>query len=173
MQNDYNTNARFARQARMIVCLALIPVDDVVDAFGELSDELPLAFKPLLLYFQQTYIGRTRPYGRAKPQYDLAFWNINVRITDGLVRTTNGAESWHARLKSIFNCDHPSMWKFIQHLQHEENYIYTRIVRLDAGDAPDPGKKYLDHTKRLLHLINNPHSNIMDQLENLAHNIKL
>ncbi|CAF4506010.1 unnamed protein product, partial [Didymodactylos carnosus] len=85
MQNDYNTNARFARQAH---------------AFGELSDELPLAFKPLLLYFQQTYIGRTRPYGRAKPQSDLAFWNINVRITDGLVRTTNGAESWHARLKS-------------------------------------------------------------------------
>ncbi|CAF1154932.1 unnamed protein product, partial [Didymodactylos carnosus] len=53
MQNDYNTNARFARQARMTACLALIPVDDVVDAFGELSDELPLAFKPLLLYFQQ------------------------------------------------------------------------------------------------------------------------
>ncbi|CAF1489156.1 unnamed protein product [Didymodactylos carnosus] len=114
MQNDYNTNARFARQARMIACLALISVDDVVDAFGELSDELPLAFKPLLLYFQQTYIARTRPYGsRAKSQYDLAFWNINVRITDDLVRTTNGAESSYARLKSLFNCDHPSMWKFI------------------------------------------------------------
>jgi len=37
-----------------------------------------------------------------------------------LMRTNDQTEAWHRRLKSVIQCEHPSLWIFIQSLQNRD-----------------------------------------------------
>ena len=70
-------------------------------------------------------------------------------ILEQLMRTNKQAEAWHRRLKSVIQCEHPSLWIFIQSLQKEENYIHCQILQLNAAHKSLQSKKYLDDNKQL------------------------
>ena len=122
-------------------------------------------------YFEDTYIGRRRPNGCATPRFPTDLWNMHFRTINELVRTNNQAEAWRRRLKSVIQCEHPSLWIFIQSLQKEENYIHCQILQLNAGHKSLQSKKYLDHNKRLKNLLLSPHQTLLTQLEALAMNL--
>ena len=92
-------------------------------------------------YFEDTYIGRRRPNGRATPRFPIDLWNMHFRTINELMCTNNQAEAWHRRLKSVIQCEHPSLWIFIQTLQKEENYIHCQILQLNAGHKSLQSKK--------------------------------
>nr|CAD2172578.1 unnamed protein product [Meloidogyne enterolobii] len=69
-QNHYNTNPEFALNSRMIVSLAFVPQNDLLEALNMLENYLPLELEPILAYFTNTYIGRIRNNGtRAPPTF--------------------------------------------------------------------------------------------------------
>ena len=87
------------------------------------------------------------------------------------MRTNNTVESWHRRLSSIIQCQHSTLWTFINSLKNEEHFIHCQLGRMNAGEKIEPNKKYLNYSKRLHHLIMHPLPTLLEQLDSLAHNI--
>ncbi len=132
---------------------------------------LPQILEPLLNYFEDTYVGRRRPNGRATPQFRIDLWNMYERTLNQSMRTNNQAEAWHRRLNSVVQCEHPSLWMFLESLQKEENYIRCQIVKINAGQTSPQCKQYLDYNKRLKNLLLSPHPTLLEQIKGIALNL--
>ncbi len=109
---------------------------------------------------------------RRRPMFSIDFWNMFDRTTQSSMRTNNSAEAYHRRINSTFQCAHPTLWVFIQKLINEENAIHADLVHIKAGQEP-PNKKNERFEKRLIHLITNPHDDILIQIDSVANNISL
>ena len=81
------------------------------------------------------------------------------------MRTNNQAEAWHRRFNSFIDCEHPSLWNFLQSLQKEENYIHCQLVNINAGQSTIQSRKYLVYNKCLKNLLTSPHSTLVRQLD--------
>ncbi|CAM4838718.1 unnamed protein product, partial [Rotaria magnacalcarata] len=148
-------------------CISISSTSDVNQGFDDLYGCLPSILEPVLDYFEDTYIGRRRPNGRATPRYPVNLWNMHQRTINNSMRTNNQAEAWHRRLNSVIQCEHPSLWIFIQSLQKEENYIRCQLVKVNAGQSTLQTKKYLDYSKRLKNLLISPHPTLLRQIEGI------
>ncbi|CAF3132957.1 unnamed protein product [Rotaria sp. Silwood2] len=148
-KNNYETDSKFANNVNKIAALAFLKPTDVHQGFNELYLSLPPMFQPLMDYFEDTYLGRRCPNGRATPRYPIELWNMYQRTIDDSMRTNNLAEAWHRRFNSVVQFQHPSLWIFIQSLRKEENYIHCQIVKVNAGHATLQKKKYVDYSKHL------------------------
>ena len=93
------------------------------------------------------------------------------RTMNNSMRTNNQPEAWHRRLNSVIDCEHSSLWNFIQSSQTEENYIHCQIVKVNSGQSTVQTKKYLDYNKRLKNLLTSPHHTLLRQLEYVALNL--
>ncbi|CAF4495412.1 unnamed protein product, partial [Rotaria magnacalcarata] len=150
LKTNYENDSKFACDVNKIAALAfLLPSDvnqgfddlygsalafllpsDVNQGFDDLYGSLPSILEPVLDYSEDTYIGRRRPNGRATPRYPVNLWNMHQRTINNSMRTNNQTEAWHRRLNSVIQCEHPSLWIFIQSLQKEENYIRCQLVKV-------------------------------------------
>ncbi|CAF4381539.1 unnamed protein product [Rotaria socialis] len=108
---------------------------DVNQGFSDLYGSLTFILEPVIDYFEDTYIGKRRPNGCATPRYPVDLWNMHKRTIKNSMRTNNQVEAWHRRLNSVIQCEHPSLWIFIQSLQKEENYIRCQLVKVNAALA--------------------------------------
>ena len=168
---NYETDSKFAHDVNKIGALAFLLPGDVQQGFDNLYSALPPIVEPLLDYFEDNYIGRRRPNGRATPRYPVELWNMRERTLNDAMRTNNNAEAWHRRFNSVIDCEHPSLWVFIQSIQKEENYIHCQLVKTNAGQSSQQSKKYLDYNKRLKALLATPHSTLLRQVEFIALNL--
>ncbi|CAF1600090.1 unnamed protein product [Didymodactylos carnosus] len=123
----------FAHNVSKIAALAFLQPADVSQGFADLHNSSPPMLHPLLDYFEDTYIGRQRSQGRCKPMFSVEFWNMHQRTTDLSMCTNNSAETWHRRLNSIIQCQHPTRWAFIESLQNEEHFIHCQLIKLNSG----------------------------------------
>lgn len=61
-------------KCKMLIALAFVPENDVINAFNVLENELDDRFEPLISWFVSTYIGRIRGNGtRANPIFPYHF----------------------------------------------------------------------------------------------------
>ena len=171
MKTNYKTDSKFAYDVSKIGALALLLPGDVQQGFDNLYSALPPIVEPLLDYFEDNYIGRRRPNRRATPRYPVELWNMRERTLNDAMRTHNNPEAWHRRFNSVIDCEHPSLWVFIQSIQTEENYIHCQLVKTNAGQSSQQSKKYLEYNKRLKALLVTPHSTLLRQVEFIALNL--
>lgn len=93
LQSEYNTNAEFAFNFRLIIALAFLPEDSVLEAYEELmgtdffTDNEP-AYKAkleeFLTYFQATYLFSFDRLGQKKPPlFDISLWNVYSETLSG------------------------------------------------------------------------------------------
>ena len=116
----------FAHHVNKIAARAFLPLNDVGTDFDDFLNSLPPILHPLLNYFEDTYLGRHRSQRRSNPLFKIKLWNMNQRTTDLLMRINNSAEAWHRRLSSVTQCQHPTLWIFINNLKNEGHYIYCQ-----------------------------------------------
>ena len=171
LKTNYENDSKFAYDVNKIAGLAFLKSCDVNQGFDDLYSSLPSIMEPLLDYFEDNYIGRRKPNGRATPRFPVELWNMFNRTMNDSMRTNNQAEAWHRRFNSVIDCEHPSLWNFLQSLQKEENYIHCQIVKVNAGQAILQTKKYLDYNKRLKNLLTSPHPTLIKQIECVALNL--
>ncbi|CAF4863424.1 unnamed protein product, partial [Rotaria sp. Silwood2] len=165
-QNKCENEPEFSHNIHKIAALVFLKPDDVVKGFEDLSMDLGDEDQAVLDYFEETYIGRLRAnHTRRKPLFIIDFCNMFHRTTQSLMRTNNSAEAYHRRINSIFQCSHPILWVFLPKLIDEQNATHTDIVDIKSGQAPKSKKKNERFEKRLLHLISNPHQDILTQLD--------
>ncbi|CAM4988623.1 unnamed protein product [Rotaria socialis] len=43
------------------------------------------------------------------------------------MRTNSGADAWHRPLSSIIQCQHPTLWIFINNIKIEEHFIHCQL----------------------------------------------
>ena len=92
------------------------------------------------------------------------------RTTQVSIKTNNGAEAYHRRIGSVIQCAHSTLWIFLQKLIDEENAIHVNILQIKAGQ-PQRKNKNERLEERLLHVISNPHLDIMAQIDAVSYNI--
>ena len=91
----------------------------------------------LVLYFENTYIGRTLPVGSCqRALFPIEMWNYQFDTPFGLPRTTNIVEAWHRSFNATVGCNHPSIWKFIASLKREQGLVDVRQAKFIAGAQP-------------------------------------
>lgn len=95
LKTRYGLDVVFAHEVRMLMALAFIPPDQVIEAFEyfernaetlsvvkQNADENVKSF--VTKYFANHYIGKMRPNGvRGKPQFDIQLWNVHQSTLNG------------------------------------------------------------------------------------------
>lgn len=174
LQTRYANDAEFALQIRMIAALSFVPKDKVVDAFERLVNLLPEDAEPVIDYFEDNYIGRSRRNRRTNPKFHHDLWNCYKRVVDGANRTNNAVEAWHRRFGSaIIMCNHPSIWKFIDGIKSEQKTMQSQIERYLSGEERPRKSAYQDIDRRILSIVNDYiNRDVLDYLRGIAHNLK-
>lgn len=128
-----------------LMALPFVPTDDLQAALDILRSDLPHAnsdVRPLLdqleCYFFHTWV---------RGDFSPTIWNCYHSFS---FRTTNHVEGWHRKFNSKIKIAHPTIFKFLRHLQEEERSVATRMLLLDNGHRLQPMlKKYRDLNSRI------------------------
>jgi len=138
-----------------------VPVEDVSSCFEELVEAMPPHphMDELLNYFEHSYIKGRRLAGRRQQYRPAIFppesWNQRQSAVDGISRTTNIAEGWHHSLHSLFLCDHPSMWVFLDGLKKDMTLQKAGFLQGIAGSQRRPKHTYVQLKQRVQGAVDN------------------
>ena len=164
---------------KMLAAIAFVQAPNVSDAFESLSEraeDLELErFEDLLLYFEDTYIGRRRRAGRRRPLFAPNVWSVRERTNQGLPRTNNQLEGWHNGIQGVFDGKNSTIWKCCKALKKEQALQHFSLVQKRAGaEIRIQSKKYAAINTRLRRLIQNE-ANVqnIDFLRSVAYNLEL
>lgn len=183
MQERYQNDQTFSYHIRKLLALSFVKPDDVKryyetliksEYFVENKDYL----KPLLEYFEPTWIQKVGRLGRMKaPKFPIELWNCFDCVVDDLPRTNNAIEGWHRGFSSKLNCSHASLWKFLYALQVEQSFTENKISDIIAKKiVPITKDKYVKLNERILKIVSDYDNSDVDEieyLESLALNIRL
>lgn len=95
-------------------------------------------------YIEATYVrGRIRGNLQGAPLFAPRMWNTYTSVLQGIHRTNNMAESWHAKFLKMIVTPHSSLWKFIDFMKKDEKDINILITQLEGGHSniKYPGRK--------------------------------
>ncbi|XP_072177746.1 uncharacterized protein [Diadema setosum] len=171
----YLADNEFRVQARMIAAIAFVPLADVERAFGALSEIAPPELRPVLNYFEDTYVGRPQIRGneRAPPRFPQLMWNVHEATLEGSSRTNNHVEGWHRRFQVGVGADHQTFWKFLEKVKQEQSLQEMTIVQAQAG-APAPARRreYEQINRRLVRLVEGyANRDILEFLRGVSYNL--
>ena len=174
LQQRYNNGQEFSLHLRMLCVLTfyhqmmLYKVLKIwINYQGEVDN--------LLECFEDTYICRHR---RNAPRRTAMFlvvpWNMFHRTDGEIPRTNNSVEGWHRSFQPHVSSCHPILWKLLQILQNEENYIRVKIIRNEVGHPAEPQRRrYMDCNRRILAIVDDfPNWETLSYLRSIAHNLK-
>lgn len=118
-KNNYNQDAEFAHKMKMLLALAFVPPEDVIQAFDSFLEQNLFSdtVNEVLDYFEDNYIGRLDSRsknitGRRDPRYTIKEWNVYEAVQQGFPRTNNNVEGWHNGFMKLVGSEHPSIWCF-------------------------------------------------------------
>jgi hypothetical protein len=183
MKTQYDSDPDFQHKIKLFIALAFVPVEYVTNAFDILLDNEDLCYtdiKPLIEYFEQTWIGKMERKERRPPMYEHSLWNFYERTIHGQQRTNNVVEGWHSSMGKTFQAKEPSVWAFIDGLVKEQSLQEMKINQELAGynEQNNNKKKYKDKNARLRTVVSRFADNFEDSaqyifnyLEQVAYNI--
>lgn len=173
LQNRYQESEEFAVHVRMIAALAFVPLRDVVRAFEELQEHVSREVDPVLMYFEDSYIGRKRGRHRVEPMFKHNIWNVNERALNDLPKTNNNVEGWHRKMKTAMGASHPTIWCFLNIMKKEQAITNLTLNQEAAGNVPDkPRKQYKLCAQRIKVLVETySPDNIINFLRGVSHNL--
>ena len=67
----------------------------------------------------------------------------------GLARTNNICEGWHHGLQSLFSCQHPTMWKFMDGILKDCNSNKSILLQAVTGTQQPRRKRYCELQERV------------------------
>jgi len=107
---------------------------------------------------------KCRGRSRRAATFPISFWNMTARVKNNMHHTNNNIEAWHRKLNCAFQRTHPNLWTFMDKLVKEENNIHSDIINAMSGRQP-PKRQNESLNNRLNNLVQNPHTDVQDQLK--------
>lgn len=176
LKNEYETNGDLRMQIRSLPALAMVPPEDVANSFDLLAESMPENEKivELLSYFEHTYIQGRRRVGRGRnfgpAIFPIETWNHYQTAVDGISRTTNAAEGWHYGIQSLFQCSHPTMWKFLNGISKDILIQKTSYLQGTAGTVVATPRRYRELKQLVINAVERYNStDVLTYLQALAH----
>ena len=130
---------------KRLKALAFIIPNDVVIGFKLIQAEAPLAFSPMLVYFEKYLIGKLvgkTTNLRKIPCFPIKLWNCYSRVLNDRERTNNTIESWHKQFEN--DCGkHPIVNKLVEQMRVEQKNTEIVFKQIQSGDI---------YVKKLAHL---------------------
>ena len=122
LKEQYQNDESLRIWVRMIIALAFLPVDKVVDVFVDLCCEKPdyAEVEAFADYVLENYIDTLI--------FPIHMWN-HFEEND---RTNNPVEGYHSKLKKFLR-HHPNIWVFIKKIQSEESVATLKYLRIKDG----------------------------------------
>lgn len=182
----YDTSEDYSLSVRMLIALAFIPADRIVDVYNILKPTLPDECESLCEYLEDTYIlGRVmarpvrgRPPAQPRrnpPRFPPSLWSVHELFTEQLARTNNNIEAWHRRFETIVIRYHLGIYVTIKEFQKEQHHTDTQVSQLLAGRQPQaPRKKIRDREQRIQRIFDHyEERNPLEFIRGIAHNYTL
>ena len=173
LQSDYNSDHELALRIRFLPALAFVSSHDVREYFETVVGQLPMPkAQGLILYFEQTYIGRTLDGIYHEPIFPIEMWNQHQEVIQGIPKTTNAVEAWHRSYNATIGCYHPNIWRFIDALKREQGLVEVKHAKFIAGEKPTKRLKNKASEEALKTLIlGYLHRQPMEFVRGVAHRI--
>lgn len=180
LQIRYGSDSEFAIHVKMLLALAFVPVENVIESFETLiqteyyidNDDL----ESLVEYFE-TWVGKKARRGkRLEPIFALKMWNCYKLVIDDLPRTNNSCEGWHRAFSGRLRICHASIGLFINALKREQTLTEVAISQFEVGREIGTRKRrtYRDYDERLKVVVEDYYNrNIIDYLRSVALNINI
>lgn len=176
LKTDYETDDTIRGCVRCLPALSHVPAADVLAAFELLIETFPPheRLTELVAYFELTYIrGRRRP-GRgenyAPAVFPIQLWNQYDTAGQGIARTTNSVEGWHYGIQSLFMCQHPTLWIFLDGLMKDCQKQRTTYLQSVAGVQQEEKKQYRNLMERVKRVVQSyRQSDVLTYLFAIAH----
>ena len=166
----YTNNQQVRRFIKGLMALPFVPLDEIDHALDILRSNLPpntCPSRPLIDRLER-YFHRTWMTGSFSPVTWNCYMNFNLR-------TTNHVEGWHRKLNAKVKVAHPTIFKFIRHIQEEERSAANRMIELDNGHRVMPMvKKYKNLNRQIASLtiaLNNGEIELRDYLSAMSNQI--
>ena len=158
LKNLYETDVEFNTLVKSLPCLAFVSLVEVEERFNELAALFPDEenVQLLLFYFESTYIIHRGVGGLVREaRFPPEDWNFFLSAGQCLPKTTNCVEGFHNALKSMFLCQHTTIWTLFVGLRRD---IATHRLTLQQAlmENPEPPRrKYVELIERLARKVNN------------------
>jgi len=141
----YNESHCVRQFVKGLMALPFVPSDEMERALNFLRSDLPpldSPCRPLIDRLEQ-YFYRTWIDSRFSP----LVWNCYQNFD---IRTTNHVEGWHRKINAKVKVAHPTIYKFIRHIQDEESSVRIGMIQLDnLHRIPPMRRKYRELNQRL------------------------
>ena len=119
MQTTFQSDIKFRTIFKMIISLAYLPlnkIDDLFDALRNCNLAGSAIFEQYCDYFQNQWLPKKH------------LWYLWDRPDSET--TNNVVESWHNKFTTAVCISHPNIWKFLSHLQEEENFVRNMLTSI-------------------------------------------
>lgn len=145
----YRTNETFRLNCKMLLGLSYVPERDVQFALEVVSESFSPEMKPLVEYWESTYVGRR--IHNLRPRFDISIWNMFERLATDLPKSNNSVEAWHNAFAKTIQCHHPHLARFVTHLKKEQSTSEQYITRYRSGFRKEEynNSKYVQLRNRL------------------------
>lgn len=165
-KKQYDTEPDFASAMKILIALAFVPEEHVGSAFEVICERkmLPNVAKPLLQYFEETWIGERARLRDRPPKFCHSMWNLFELLETDVPITNNFIESWHNTFRLQVGAQKPTVWHFIKSLRQEQSLTELKINRELSGDPKARRVKvgYKDVKKRIRNIAGNFKANSTD-----------
>lgn len=175
LKTKYDDEEDFNIKMKMLSALAFVPVEDVISVFDQLMDEQfssdDAAVDNYLIYFQNTYIGKTIGRRFVRPLFNIERWSQYDAVKNNLPRTNNSVEGWHRGFEFMINKRQANIYDILRAFKDDEALTQFKITQLRSGAEPEPPrKKYASLNARLERVVSKYGSELYenDTLQYLA-----
>ena len=156
---------------RRLMMLAMVPTNDVPDAFNAIVDNIPdtLDMDPLLGYYEKTWIvGLSGRRARFPPES----WNQTDRVETDLNRTNNYCESFNKTFADVVGHSNPTIFNFLSAVQLEQASTESKISCYRQGrQPPKRRKRWIEKDASIKRIVVNFHqyeNRVLEYLDELA-----
>jgi hypothetical protein len=132
---DYNSVKKWFK---MVVSLALLPIDEVENGFVYILDTQPDGVEYFCDYVLTTWVGDSAGQLATFP---LANWN---HFDNDEGRTNNVMEGYNHKLTNSFEQPHPHIFKFIEKIRKEESQVAINWHRFNNNDLRQRNRRPQD-----------------------------
>lgn len=181
--NRYINDQSFKVRVRMLVALAFLPMENVIDGFKEVSkflEDVP----DLTEYFDNTYVRGAiiRKSGetviRRRPNFLPQQWNVSSGIESGMDRTNNVIEGHHNAMRIIADRCHVGINELIKVLMDKQHVIEKDMLNhLSQGAIPKKKAKTVrDRESAIINLkklFDEKKMPVVDYLHGIAMNVPM